>query len=159
MDAGTLREFEVFRDLSDRALNGLTGVFSLKKAEVGEKIITQGTASTGVYLMVSGVVEVIRETKSGALIPIHKIKPGVMFGSLSTIDGGFRGAHCIAKESVEYAFMKKNDFIDLIEGNSPLAMSFQVAVIRAIFKDVRDTNAQFAELSALEPLEDMTPLS
>ena len=159
MDAETLGKFEIFSGLSNRALNGLTGVFSLRMAEKGEKIITQGDISTGVYLMMRGVVEVIRETRSGSLVPIHKIEPGVMFGTLSTIDGGKRGAHCIAKEQVEYAFMKKNDFIDLIEGDSPVAMSFQVAVIRAIFKDVRDTNTQLAELSVLEPIEDMTPLS
>jgi len=159
MDAETLGNFDIFSGLSQRALNGLTGVFQLRTAEKGEQIITQGDISTGVFLIMSGIIEVIRETRSGSRIPIHKIEPGVMFGTLSTIDGGKRGAHCIAQEKVEYAFMQKNDFLDLIEGESPMAMSFQVAVIRAIFKDLRDTNAQLAELSSLEPLDDMTPLS
>ena len=82
-----------------------------------------------------------------------------IFGTLSTIDGGVRGAHCVAKGDVEYAYMSKVDFMDLIQAKSSMGLGFQVAVIRAIFQDIRETNEQLAELSSLEPLEDMTPLS
>ena len=121
--------------------------------------MTQGDTSDGVFLVVSGVVEVMRETGNGALIPIHKIEKGSMFGTLSTIDGGMRGAHCLARGDVEYSFMKKADFMELTQAKSSLGLGFQVAVIRAVFEDIRQTNEQLAELSALEPLEELTPLS
>jgi CRP-like cAMP-binding protein len=159
MDAEKLGQFALFSGLTPRAVNGLASVFVLKKAESGSAIVTQGEASDGVFLVVDGVVEVKRETGSGALIPIHKIQKGSMFGTLSTIDGGMRGAHCVARGNVEYAFMRKTDFMELIQVKSSLGLGFQVAVIRAIFEDIRQTNEQLAELSALEPLEELTPLS
>ena len=159
MDADKLQNIALFSGLAPRALNGLAGVFVSKMAQNGERIITQGQASEGVYLVISGTVEVMRATLSGALIPIHKIPKGSMFGTLSTIDGGMRGAHCVARGSVEYAFMQKVDFMELTQTKSSLGLGFQVAVIRAIFQDIRRTNEQVAELSALEPLEELTPIS
>ena len=159
MDAEVLKHMNLFSGLAPRALNGLAGVFSQKTALSGERIITQGESSNGIFLVTKGVVSVMRETRSGALIPIHKIEEGAIFGTLSTIDGGVRGAHCVAKGDVEYAYMSKVDFMDLIQAKSSMGLGFQVAVIRAIFQDIRETNEQLAELSSLEPLEDMTPLS
>ena len=159
MDAEVLGRMNLFSGLDPRALNGLAGVFEQKTALSGERVITQGELSNGIFLIVKGTVSVMRETKSGALVPIHKIEEGAIFGTLSTIDGGMRGAHCVAKGDVEYAFMSKVDFMDLIQAKSSMGLGFQVAVIRAIFQDIRETNEQLAELSALEPLEDMTPLS
>lgn len=159
MDSEALGNMSLFSGLGPRAINGLAGVFTEKTAESGERIISQGQPSMGVYIVIGGSVEVMRETKTGALIPIHKIHEGELFGTLSTIDGGSRGAHCIARGDVRYAFMQKTDFMALIAANSSMGLGFQVAVIRAIFQDIRETNEQLAELSALEPLEDLTPIS
>mgnify|MGYP001427832967 CR=1 FL=1 len=159
MDAEVLGHMNLFSGLAPRALNGLAGVFAHKTALSGEQIITQGELSKGIFLVIKGAVSVMRETKNGALVPIHKIEEGAIFGTLSTIDGGVRGAHCVAKGDVEYAFMSKVDFMELIQAKSSMGLGFQVAVIRAIFQDIRETNEQLAELSALEPLDDMTPLS
>ncbi|MAA79109.1 MAG: hypothetical protein CL916_07590 [Deltaproteobacteria bacterium] len=159
MDAEVLGYMNLFSGLSPRAINGLAGVFTQKTALSGERIITQGELSNGIFLVIKGAVSVIRETKNGALVPIHTIDEGAIFGTLSTIDGGVRGAHCVAKGDVEYALMSKVDFMELIQAKSSMGLGFQVAVIRAIFQDIRETNEQLADLSSLEPLEDMTPLS
>ena len=159
MDAAVLGKMNLFSGLAPRAINGLAGVFTQKTAPSGEKIISQGELSNGVFLVLSGSIAVMRETKGGALVPIQQINEGAIFGTLSTIDGGYRGAHCVAKGEVEYAFMTKNDFMDLIQAKSSMGLGFQVAVIRTIFQDIRETNEQLAELSALEPLQEMTPLS
>ena len=159
MDIETLQTFTLFSGLSPRALNGLTGIFTHKKAQNGEKIINQNSLSDGVYLLLKGSVRILRETKTGALVPIHEVQPGGLFGTLSTLDGGNRGAHCVARGDIEYGFLKKDDFMELIRSKSALGLGFQVAVIRAVFRDIRRTNEQLAELSSLEPIEDLTPLS
>ncbi|MEC7986059.1 MAG: cyclic nucleotide-binding domain-containing protein [Myxococcota bacterium] len=159
MDTKTLRQFELFKGFPPRELNALAGIFSTHSVSAGEKIITQGDKSEGVYLLLSGIISVKRETRSGALVPICNIEPGSLFGTLSTIDGGTRGAHCIAKEDVEYGFLQTVDFLDLIAGNSAMALGFQVVVIRSIFHDIRFTNEQLAEFSSLAPIDELTPIS
>ena len=158
MDTQTLQQFEIFSGLSPRALNGLAGSFTYKKAEHNEKIVVQGSISDGVFLVLSGKVAIMREAKNGTLVPIHQIEQGALFGTLATLDGGPRGAHCVAKGEVEYAFLNKVDFLELVRSKSAMGMGFQVAVIRAIFHDIRRTNEQLAELSSLDPIEDITPL-
>ena len=159
MDTKTLRTFEIFKGFPPRELNALAGIFVQHSVTKGEKIITQGDKSDGVYLLIKGTINVKRETKSGALVPICSIKPGAIFGTLATIDGQTRGAHCVAKDDVEYGFLKTVDFLDLISGNSALALGFQIVIIRSIFSDIRATNEQLAEYSSLAPIEELTPLS
>ena len=159
MDTKTLRQFELFKGFPPRELNALAGIFSNKKLADGESIITQGEKSEGVYILLKGIISVKRETRSGALVPICKIEPGSLFGTLSTIDGGTRGAHCVAKGDVEYGFLQTVDFLDLISGNSAMALGFQVVIIRSIFRDIRFTNEQLAEYSSLAPIDELTPIS
>ena len=159
MDTQTLQKFDIFSGLSPRALNGLAGIFVCSKVPDGSRIIVQNDFSDGVYLLLKGKVAILRETKVGALVPIYEISEGGFFGTISTLDGGLRGAHCIARGEVECGFLQKNDFIELTRSTSSLGLGFQVAVIRAIFSDIRRTNEQLAELSSLEPIEDLTPIS
>ena len=68
-------------------------------------------------------------------------------------------AHCVARDEVEYGFLQTVDFLDLIAGNSAMALGFQVVIIRSIFRDIRFTNEQLAEYSSLAPIDELTPIS
>jgi len=45
--------------------------------------------------------------------------------------------------------MDRKDFLDLMNGATPLAMRFQVAVLRCLARDIRSTNSRLTELAAL----------
>ena len=79
MDAEVLGQMNLFSGLTPRAINGLAGVFTQKTALSGERIITQGESSEGIFLVITGTVSVMREAKNGALVPIHRIDEGAIF--------------------------------------------------------------------------------
>jgi hypothetical protein len=45
--------------------------------------------------------------------------------------------------------MERADFLDLMNGSTPLAMRFQVAVLRCLARAIRNTNGRLTELAAL----------
>ncbi|MBM76188.1 MAG: hypothetical protein CMK59_12365 [Proteobacteria bacterium] len=155
MDVSYIEDIRLFQRLSPRAINALAGLFVLKRWSKGDTILRQGTPSNGVYLILEGEVQVTRVTGAGTFVVLNQLQKGQVFGTLSTIDGGVRGADCIAYSDVTLGYMSKEDFNDLIKGSSTLAMGFQVAIIRSIFYDLRKTNEEFAELSSLSVFEDI----
>ena len=158
MDVNHLSRLEIFDKLHPQARNGLASLLQERKWKKGAMVIRQGMPSNGVFVILAGSIQITRVTEGGAHVILNTIKSGQMFGTLSSLDGGPRGADCIAKTDVHAAFLPRQEFVNLMKGKSMLALGFQVAVIRSIFSDIRRTNEQLAELSALEPLEDIALL-
>ena len=99
MDVSPLKKLRLFDRLPARALNALAGVMTERNWRAGENIILQGSNSDGVYILLKGEVLVTRKTKTGENITLNTLQSGSVFGTLSTMDGGLRGANCIAKLS------------------------------------------------------------
>ena len=155
MDVKYLEDVDLFSKLSTRAKNALAGLLVLKNWDIGQTIVRQGTASDGIFILLQGEVQVVRVTESGSQVVLNQMTAGGIFGTLSTLDGGTRGADCVAKTDVQAAFMKGPDFIELIQGSSTMALGFQVAIIRSMFSDIRKTNDELATLSSLTPIEEI----
>lgn len=147
-----LGQIPIFRNLDERALSALCGVMSERHWRFQEKIIEQGAYSDGIHILLEGRVEIVHAIEAGALIRLATLSDGDMFGFLSCIDGGLRGASCIALTACRTLFLQRTDFLELMEGTSPLALGFQMAALRAVYYDIRRTNALLSELRSLNPL-------
>jgi CRP-like cAMP-binding protein len=147
-----LGQIPIFRNLDERALSALCGVMSERHWRFQEKIIEQGAYSDGIHILLEGRVEIVHAIEAGALIRLATLNDGDMFGLLSCIDGGLRGASCIALTACRTLFLQRTDFLELMEGTSPLALGFQMAALRAVYYDIRRTNALLSELRSLNPL-------
>ena len=66
----------------------------------GFSIIEQGELATRLYLILSGVAEVIREDANQVLHPIARMGPGAFFGEEGLAHGQPRNAHVVAVDSV-----------------------------------------------------------
>jgi LmbE family N-acetylglucosaminyl deacetylase len=66
----------------------------------GFSIIEQGELSSRLYLILSGVAEVIREDADQVLHPVAQIGPGTFFGEEGLAHGQPRNAHVVAIDSV-----------------------------------------------------------
>ena len=152
MDVSPLKELRLFDRLPPRALNALAGVMSERSWKAGEVVIVQGSISDGVYILLEGQILVTRTAQTGETVKLNTLQVGSVFGTLSTMDGGSRGANCIAKTDVRVSFLSRADFLELMQGASPLSLGFQVVVARSIFADIRRTNEELAELSSLRPI-------
>jgi len=158
MNIDLLKTIPIFDRLEERSINALAGVMKEQRFVTKDIVIEQGTPSDGIHIILEGIVQISRITNTGAIVVLNHIEPGAVFGTLSTIDKGVRGAQCIAKTDVATAFLGFSDFEELMEGTSTLALGFQVAILRSVFSDIRKTNVQLSELSSLEPYFGLNPI-
>ena len=158
MDIELLKGIRIFSKLDDRSLRALGGVLQLQRYEDSDVIIHQGSISDGIYIILDGSIRVSHRTSTGAIIVLNTLENGSVFGTLSTIDSGVRGAKCMAVGATQVAYMTKVDFLELMDSTSAFALSFQVAILRSIFFDIRRTNDQLAELASLDPCRELISL-
>ena len=152
---GALKRLSLFNALDDRGINALSAIIRLEEYKPGEVIIQQGSPSNGVYIILDGTVKVSRKTPAQAIVVLDTIEAGTVFGTLAAIDRKMRGANCIAQTEVVVGRIAMLDFQDLMYGSSALALGFQIVILRSIFHELRKTNEQLSELSAL-PLLNVT---
>lgn len=157
MKATALNVVHSLRELSPRYVGALAGIMSRCTWSDGERILTQGAPSDGLYFLLSGHIRVERMLPDGGTVGLATLGPGAMFGALSALDGGQRAAHCISWGSTVCGRLSQSDFLDLINGSSPMAMQFQLVTLKSIFSDLRLTNRRLAELATL-PALDMSAL-
>jgi CRP-like cAMP-binding protein len=142
-----------FARLDGRARAAVAAVMHERTYPDGATILEQGTRSGGVFALLEGQVRVERRLPDGGTVDLVTVGPGALFGTLASMDGGERAATCVARGSVSCAVLPRMEFQALLEGRTPAALSFQVGVLRDLFKDLRASNRRLAELVALDDQE------
>ena len=95
-----LKKITVFSDLSTTELRQLSGYFQPFSCDAGTRIIAQATSHNGLYLILSGSVEVRLKIFGGGELSIAKLKAFDAFGEISLISRYPATANVIAEEAV-----------------------------------------------------------
>ncbi len=119
----TFRKF----DLDMLAAQGL-GTRPFKE---GEKIFTNGDPGDCMYVVESGVVNIVNY---GAVL--DNIKAGDIFGEMSLIDGSPRSANAVAAEQTKVIAIDQDAFLKLV-AHDP---KFSLQVMRRLAERLRDMN-------------------
>ncbi len=96
----SLKKITLFSELSTTELTQLNGYFQPFFYEAGEKIISQAGLHRGLYLILSGSVEIRLKTFGGGELSIAKLKAFDAFGEVSLITHYPATANVIAESAV-----------------------------------------------------------
>tara|TARA_B100000575_G_scaffold227294_1_gene187983 strand:+ start:222 stop:713 length:492 start_codon:yes stop_codon:yes gene_type:complete len=149
MEAERVNALDYFTGMSKSEVEVVAGAMREDAWWDGSVVVQQGEQKGSVYFVLEGVVRVERKKETGEIVTVGRLGPGAVFGVLGVLDGVERAASCLAEGTVRCAIMERKDFIDLMNGATPLAMRFQLAVLRCIARDIRSTNNRLTELAAL----------
>jgi len=149
MEAERVNALDYFTGMSKSEVEVVAGAMREDAWWDGSVVVQQGEQKGSVYFVLEGVVRVERKKETGEIVTVGRLGPGAVFGVLGVLDGVERAASCVAEGTVRCAIMERKDFIDLMNGATPLAMRFQIAVLRCIARDIRSTNNRLTELAAL----------
>lgn len=93
----------------------------------GQIIVTQGTPGTAFYLILSGRVEIVRDSSS-----LGALGPGDFFGEMSLLDNAPRSASISALEETSCLMLSSWDFKALLERHPSIAIKLLEVLSRRL---------------------------
>jgi CRP/FNR family cyclic AMP-dependent transcriptional regulator len=117
--AAWLSNVPLFAGISDESMARLAAVTGEQDFAAGQFIVRQGQVGTGLYIIVSGSVDVLH----GADDVVATLQPGEFFGELSVIDQRPRSASVQAKEATAVLALASWDLLSLLEADNALALN------------------------------------
>lgn len=94
---GPVPRLPMFSELAPPVLQKLLTTFELREFETGGYVVSQGEEGVDAFLLIRGVLNVVREAEEGAIV-LAVLGPGALFGEMSLVSNGPRAASVVAVE-------------------------------------------------------------
>lgn len=136
----TLKQVPIFRDLNNREFHEIEAIIHERTYKNQEFIFKRKAPGEGMYVILSGKVEIFLEDEQGNRNVFAVLGEGNFFGELSLLDDEVRSASAIALDhSVLLGFFRP-DLLSLLERNPDLGNKILFGLARIIGERLRKTN-------------------
>ena len=139
-----LRKVDIFSDLDTAYLEQISEYCAENSYKAGRLIIRQGESGIGLFIIRSGLVEIIKETAGGDSFHIADLGPGDFFGEISVLDNAPRSANVVAKEDTVCLVLTAWDFKARMTVQPKIALK----ILPVIVKRFRETNDKLLSLKS-----------
>ena len=119
----------------------------LKKFTKDTVIIHEGSTSQDVYLVKSGRVEIVKNSKTGSKQVLATLGPNEIFGEMALIEHRPRSASAVAVMDTECYVLNANAFEQKLAEVDP----FLRAVFRVMGNTIRKLSKEKADVDAFAP--------
>lgn len=111
----TLKQVEIFQNLSDEELTALAANCERKVAMPDELVIEEGEAANSLYIIETGRVKIVCSDHSGNEYVINTQGANEYFGELALVDDMTRSSSVVAQEECSFRVMHKDDFYKILD--------------------------------------------
>jgi hypothetical protein len=136
-----LRDLEIFKGLGDGELRKVARLFTQKLFRPGEKVFGKDDSGHEAYVVMRGQIDILLEENA---TPIATLGQGQVFGELSFLDGGKRGALAVAKQASILLVMQRPQFFELTQREPNLGLAVMRNIALELTVRLRRTNAALA---------------
>ena len=119
---GFLARVPLFRGLKKRQFERLARRFVEREYGSGEAIVIQGKGGEGIFIVVSGAAEAIREQADGTKASVNTFGPTDFFGELALLDDGLRTASVVATEPTRCLALTRWDFLGVLKEDADMGV-------------------------------------
>jgi CRP/FNR family cyclic AMP-dependent transcriptional regulator len=144
---GILGRTPIFAGLPRRLLARLAVQLFEKAYAPGEAVFLEGDPGKGLFVVLDGEIEVVRETAQGSQ-RIETFGPGTAFGELALIDDLPRSATALATTPTRLLILYRSHFEDLVAGDRVIALVVAKNLLRLLAGYVRAANVTRAKAEA-----------
>lgn len=132
-----LRNIPLFKDLSGIDFANLEKITQVVAYPAGQVIFREGDESDSFYVIKSGSVYILKNTKPDGTggEEISTLGPGDFFGEMGVIDDTPRTATSRTKEDCQLLKVKKTDFNNLLALNPGIAKKIMVTITQRLRPD------------------------
>ncbi|MBI5665311.1 MAG: Crp/Fnr family transcriptional regulator [Nitrospirae bacterium] len=113
----------LFHNLPEQSLKMLQGIFTEKEFIKGENIFSEGSESSGFYIIMRGRVKVYKLSPEGKEQILHIVGPKELLGAVSAFAGTPYPAHADAMEKTIALFFPRKDFMALVRKDPSVVMN------------------------------------
>lgn len=144
---GVLRSSPLFADIPEADLAQLASEFYPVGFRRGHFVITEGEAGNEMYVVASGLIEVMVAARGDRLEPLASLEAGEAFGMCALVqERHMRMASCIAREKSVCLSMDRIKFAEVIHRADGSGSALRVGMIRALTDQLAYANGQLAML-------------
>ncbi len=145
IDVAWLEENILHRKLIDSEKNQLDGVIECMKVSSGDTIMTEGERGGAMYLLRSGAVEILRESK-GKQHRLRTVYEGALLGELTFLTGEAVTATIVASQDSVVYKMNRSGYSKLMQANQDLVYAVFAYILAYTSSTIRQMNEDHAEI-------------
>ncbi len=134
-------------ELNDEERRVLAGAMTLRDLKHGEILIREGSADDHLYVVVSGVLGVVKGAGLEEEVTLNAIRPGNVVGELSFLDGATRYASLVALSDTRVLGLSRTDLEKLLDTKPKVVYHVMRAIVRVVHDIQRRMSMQTAELT------------
>ncbi|MGH8723843.1 MAG: cyclic nucleotide-binding domain-containing protein [Burkholderiales bacterium] len=106
----------------------------------GARLVRQGAASRGAFIIRRGEVEAQVALPGGGMLAVAQLGEGDMFGEMALIERGVCSASVLARAPVEAWFIERDDFRAMVASRDPAALDLQRKITQVLAAKLRALN-------------------
>ena len=145
IDVTWLEEKILHRKLIDSEKNQLDGVIECMQFSSGDTIMTEGERGGAMYLLRSGAVEILRESK-GKQHRLRSVSEGALLGELTFLSGEAVTATVVASQDSVLYKMDRSGYSKLMQANQDLVYAVFAYILSYTSSTIRQMNEDHAEI-------------
>lgn len=118
-----LAKVPLFYGLTNRQLKQLANRFVVRNYAAGDTIVTQGSGGEGMFIIVSGTAEAVRERSDGSRVVVNTFAPTDFFGELALLYEGTRTASVVSKTDTSCLALARWDFLAVMKEDADMGVT------------------------------------
>ncbi len=150
---GVLKENILFKDLSPKELQFVANIIHLRKYRAGEVIFHQDELGLGMYIIVSGSVNItvddigVKDKSAGNELVIAKLESGDFFGDTALVEeNAKRSATATANENTNLIGFFRPNMLEILERNPRAGVKITLRLSEVLEKRLKKTTKRVSLL-------------
>ena len=137
-----LKNFDVFKNSSDKLLDEVSKNLRIQDENAGVTIINHGDETNSLYLIIEGTLLITQLAEDGKIVSLELLKKGQCFGEIAIIDGAPRSASVVSLGNVKLGILSEN----FVKGTLMNDLDFNKSLLLRFAGIVRSANIQIFSL-------------
>lgn len=141
----------IFNGLNNKELNFVESLVHTRSYRAGEHVFRQGEVGVGMYMIVSGSVDISVDhydnASNASSIYVTQLEPGDFFGEIALIEEtGRRTANAITHSDTKLLGFFRPDLTELIDRSPMTGIKVVTNLAQVLGRRLRETSGKITEL-------------
>jgi CRP/FNR family cyclic AMP-dependent transcriptional regulator len=129
-----LKQVPLFRALPPEESQRIAALLNKQSLKKGEILFREGDEGTALYMIISGKLKVIRQSRDGDEVILAVLASGDFCGEMALLDGLPRSADAVAIDETHLYGLNRKDFLAYVMNNETAVRAILAALSRRLRK-------------------------